>query len=122
MGFASEMKRLADQLVQQQRTLFPNIVSAVKFSITDGSPITGSPGQPVDTAALKDSWQEQFEDSTHASVTTNLVYAPANEDGITDAGGPYVQRSPVGGRHSVKLTVAGFQAITNDEVRKLVNA
>lgn len=118
-SFRTQLGQFSAQLMERQRALFANVASAAKFSITDGSPLTGAPGQPVDTGALKASWQLDFPSPSRAEITTNLVYAPPNEDGITADGRPYNQRSPVGGRHSVRLTAANIQNIVNDEARKL---
>jgi hypothetical protein len=101
--------------------VFVNTVSAVHNSIQNGSPVTGAPGQPVDTGNLKASWQVNFIDAVTASVTTNVEYAPSIEDGVSYAHGgtPITQRSTVGGFHSVALTRAGIQALADDEARKL---
>lgn len=101
--------------------LFVNVCSAAKFSITDGSPLTGAPGQPVDTGALKASWQLEFESPTRALISTDKEYAEGIEDGIGPHG-PITIRSPVGGTHSVALTVAGIDRIVEDETLKLVGA
>lgn len=102
---------------------FVGVVAEVKNSIQFGSPLTGSPGQVVADeggGALRASWQSEFEDSSNALISTSSLYAPQNEDGIArPGGGPYVQRSAVGGRWSVALTRMGFQRIVDDVAAKL---
>ena len=41
-----------------------------------------------------------------------------NEYGISATNGPYVQRSTVGGRHSVALTMTGLDKIVEAEAKK----
>ncbi len=101
------------------RAAFVNTVAATAASITDGSPITSAPGQPVDTGALKASWQTVFESPTSAIIGTNLVYAPLIEDGISGQGKPLTLRSQVGGFHSVALTALNFDKIVEAEAAKV---
>jgi len=100
--------------------VFVGTVAEVKNSIQFGSPLTGSPGQPVDQDILRPSWQPEFTDPNNAIVSTNVPWAQQNEDGIArPGGGPYVQRSAVGGRWSVALTRASIQRIVDDVAAKL---
>lgn len=95
---------------QRRRDVFVGVVQKAHESIQVGSPITGSPGQPVDTGFLRNSWQAVFESDTEAVVGTNVEYAEPIEDGI----GPHGEltlRSEVGGFHSVKITRAGMGRI-----------
>lgn len=93
------------------RDAFIGLAVAAKDSIQFGSPITGAPGQPVDTGYLRNSWQigwdtvPQFpgtgegatpdpagltpiEDTgdpmtaTRALIATNVEYAEVIEDGV----------------------------------------
>lgn len=110
---------------------FVNVVSALAASITDGSPVTGSPGQPVDTGNLKASWHTDFTSPRQAMISTNVEYAPYIEDGIVPLGGRrgnatgsssqrLTLRSQVGGFHSVALTIAGFDRVIENEMLNLV--
>ena len=45
-----------------------------------------------------------------------------DEDGVRHDGRPYIQRSTVGGRHSVALTLAGMQKIVDHEAARLLGA
>lgn len=117
MSFADDVRRFAVKADGITKDVFVNVVAATKDSITDGSAVTGSPGQPVETGYLKGSWQPEFESDTVALISTNVAYAPVIEDGVGKYG-PLTLRSEVGGFHSVALTVAGFGALVADEARK----
>jgi len=101
------------------QAVFIGTVAEMKTSIVEGSTITGSQGQPVDTGNLRDSWQVEFITPESALISTNVVYAPMNEYGVTDDGRPYTQKSALGGRHSVALTLAGAQAVVDSVAKGL---
>lgn len=81
-------------------------------SVRIGSAITGSPGQPVDTGALRDSFVIERVDRWTRQIMSPLIYAGMIEDGI-GAHGPLILRSKVGGFHSIKLTAAGWPNIVH---------
>jgi hypothetical protein len=119
MSFADDLQRFTAKVETRTRDVFVNVAAHVLTSVRDGSPVTGAPGQPVDTGNLKASWQLRFDSPTSAEVSTNVEYAPQNEDGIArPGGGQYTQKSPVGGRFSVAITAAGIQKILDAEVVK----
>lgn len=118
-AFAEQLHAFTLKVEARNQAIFVNTVSAVKSSITDGSPLTGAPGQPVDTGALKNSWQMAFNSATQATISTNIKYAPVIEEGIGRYG-PLTLRSQVGGFGSVKLTRAGFNHLVADETQKAV--
>lgn len=118
MSFTSDLTAFAEKVEGRQRQLFVGSVDAVHHSITEGSPISGAPGQPVDTGFLKSSWIEEFPEDWVGEISTNVVYAPPIEEGIGPHG-PLTLRSAVGGFHSVKLTRAAWDRITQSEVAKL---
>jgi hypothetical protein len=115
MSFSDDIKAFNARLRKRERSLFVNTVSAVETSIKRGSPITGAPGQPVDTGNLIGSWTTEFESADVATVSTNVDYAPEIEDNARGA----TLRSEVGGFHSVKQTRAGFERLVHHEARKL---
>jgi hypothetical protein len=131
MTFADDLMRWNLKIQTQSRAVFNGTVGAAYESVVNGSPVTGAPGQPVGQygpgyhegdvgGELKSSWQKERLGPWLAQVITNNPYAKSNEDGIArPGGGPYVQRSTVGGRHSVKLTALGIQKLVDDEVRKV---
>lgn len=86
-------------------------------SVQFGSEITGAPGQPVDQGVLRASVQLQLDATTpHASVGSNLEYAPGIEHGVGPHG-PLTLRSAVGGFHSFALTVAATDRLLAVAVR-----
>lgn len=115
MSFDSDLSAFAQKLESRRKAVFINTASAVKDSIVNGSPITGAPGQPVDTGTLKNSWILAFDSPDTATVSTNIEYAPVIEDNVRGA----VLRSTVGGFHSVRLTVGGFTRLVDAEVAKV---
>lgn len=118
MSFASDLARFNQKQRALAQALFANVVIAVGDSIREGSTVTGSPGQPVDTGHLKASWHTVFESATRAAVITNTVYAQAIEDG-TRRGRALTLRSSVGGFHSISKTITGFDKLVAAEARAL---
>jgi hypothetical protein len=112
--FADDIKAFTAKLKARNQAVFVNTASAVKGSITDGSSVTASPGQPVDTGTLKASWHLTFESPTSALISTNVKYAPVIEDNVRGA----TLRSAVGGFHSVRYTIGGFERLVAVEVRR----
>lgn len=103
-------------------------------SIKVGSQISGAPGQPLDTGALRNSWILDV-GATEATITTNIAYAPVIENGVRAAydargvqpvrkrqaeGGTPRRKSTVGGPHSVKLTINGFGRIVAHAAREFL--
>lgn len=121
MSFSKDLRRFNEELDRRNRDVLAGTVAAVHESITEGSPITGAPGQPVQSGELKSSWQPIFESEAVAVVATDKPYARSIEDGISYAHGgtPMQQRSPVGGFHSVKLTIAGFERLVANVVSRV---
>jgi hypothetical protein len=100
-------------------------------SIRFGSEITGAPGQPVSTGFLINSWITDREADGSFTISTNVAYAPVIEDNSRAAfepqgvqapkrepGAGALPKSTVGGNHSVKLTRAGMDKITDVAVRQ----
>jgi phage gpG-like protein len=119
-GWDAGLQRFTVKMGSLAKNLLPAVAATAHASIVDGSPLTGSPGQPVDTGNLKSSWVLGFPAPDVAEITTNVVYAPHNEYGVTENGRPYTQRSPVGGRYSVALTRTAMQRIVDHEAQKLM--
>lgn len=129
--------RLGDDLAAFRRLVLNRIndvhvgsAVAVQDSIRAGSPLTGAPGQPVGQygpgynegsvgGMLLGSWQLQFLGPLDTLVSTNLVYAPVIEE-MVGRYGPIRIRSSVGGGHSVALTRAGWQRITDAVTAQVV--
>ncbi len=130
MEFTEGLRTFNVKVHTRERAIFARVVDLVHESIVEGSPLTGSPGQPVDTGFEKGSWQKWFPSVDEAMIATNVSYAPALEDGtnasydpagvdrpkgmksVRDQGGGSAHiKSEVGGNHSVRLTIAGFDRI-----------
>ena len=116
--FADELHTFSLKVQTKVPEVFTGVVDETHRSIQLGSEITGAPGQPVDTGNLRASWEKWYDSPTQATIATNVVYAPYIEEGMNSRGG-FTLRSAVGGFHSVKMTVAGFQRIV-DMVTKSV--
>lgn len=125
-GFAEGLRMFEVDVAAGLTQLLPDLVTAAKESIVEGSPITGSPGQPVGQygpgynegsvgGTLKDSWTEEFLSPTKARIVTNVVYAEGIEDGVGPHG-PIQIRSTVGGTGSVAKTVAGWPRLVEHVV------
>lgn len=117
MSFADDMARIRVKLNFRAKGVYVGTAAAIHASIKDGSPITGAPGQPVDTGNLKASWILAV-GPNEAVISTNAAYAEAIETGVGPYG-PLTLRSTVGGFHSVQQTIAGASALQADVVRRL---
>ncbi len=115
--FKDQVRAFGLKVEGQTKNIFVNTAVATKSSIVEGSSITGAPGQPVDTGALRASWQLEFTTPTSAIIATNLVYAPIIEDGVRD-GKALTLRSQVGGWGSVRATVLNFDRLVQAEAEK----
>ena len=104
-AFAADITRFQRLAEQRERDTFVNLVSLSAESLIEGSPLTGAPGQPVDTGNLKGSFQTIFDSEREASIVSNCAYAPHIEDDVQHA------NYAVGGPHSLKLTVASAQRL-----------
>lgn len=106
-AFADSVTRFVAKVDAKHQAAFVGIATEVHRSIVEGSEITGAPGQPVDTGALKASWVPEFLSDHEFQTTTKLDYAPIIEHNLRGA----QLRSSVGGFHSVAATIAGFDRI-----------
>lgn len=130
MTFAADLQRFQVLVAKRSTELMLNLVPALHKSITDGSSLTGAPGQPVDTGFLRSSWQYEFGPGfTTATIGTNVAYAPAieygtrskydpsgvrNERKSPDGGSRRAIKSTVGGIGSVRMTVANADRVQAD--------
>jgi len=136
-SFSSQLMNFSAHISGLAQEVFAGTVAELTNSIVYGSTITGAPGQVVQDSGpgviagnLLASWLGGMEGGTPgfnspvwespnvAVIGTFCPYAESNEDGIArPGGGPYMQRSAIGGRWSVAHTRAGFQAVV-DKVTK----
>jgi hypothetical protein len=130
MSGSEKVKQWIIRVHGQTQAAFVRAATLAHESIVNGSPITGAPGQPVDTGNLRASWQLFFESKESAIIGTNVEYAQAVEDGVGRDGqrAKYGQGNPApgrarmgpstrGGSHSLKLTRAGFNRILAQAAR-----
>lgn len=128
MSFADDLARFSVKVSTRSRDVFVGTVMAALASVQDGSPVTGAPGQPVDTGNLRGAWQSDVQGNV-GIVACNAVggrgvdvtpYAEQIEDGISARSGqPIHFRSERGGAHSVRQTVAGMGRLVESVAREL---
>ena len=112
MSFRDDLARFVVAVRPRPQAVLVGVATKLQQSIKGtGSPdpISGAPGQPVDTGFLRDSWVLEVRPG-EAEISTNVAYAPGIEDGISASGTPIAFKSKVGGAHSVKMSVAAGNA------------
>lgn len=121
MSFGGQLRDWGDKTKRREGAVFHTAVFTVHKSITVGSPLTGAPGQPVDTGRLRNSWMITVLSPREVRILTSMKYARSIEDGLSYAHGgkPITLRSQVGGFHSLKLTVASWNRIVEDANRRV---
>lgn len=103
-GWSMGLNRFQQQIDAFAVDLLPELGALMHQSIVYGSPLTGAPGQPEDEGDLRRSWRIEYPTPSQVAVVTDSPYARFNEDGARQGGKPYIQRSAIGGRYSVRLT------------------
>lgn len=111
-AFGDQVRAFERKVEVRSREVFVNVAAAAHESIVNGSPVTGAPGQPVDTGNLRNSWILSFPSPTEAMISTNVEYAPYVEDNVR--GVTFKNHGP----HSVALTVAGLDKIVAAETAR----
>lgn len=114
MTFSSDIANWRAKVQANSQTIFLNTASHAYESIVNGSPITGAPGQPVDTGNLRNSWQLSFPAKDEALIATNVEYAAHVEENVR--GVTFKNHGP----HSVSLTKLGLSRIVEYETAKAV--
>lgn len=118
MSYKEDVSRFILKTKERVAAVAATSAFTVHESITVGSGISGAPGQPVQTNTLRSSWAVVPEDRYRWLVSTNVIYAPNIEYGISRWGTPITIRSSVGGIGSVRLTRAAWPRIVADAVRR----
>jgi len=112
--FADALAKFGAFAQAQVHDAFVLSTEEVRRSVVEGSPLTGAPGQPVDTGALARSWQDDFLSPTLWQIVATGVdpatgkkvgYAEIVEDNVR--GVTFRNHGP----HSVRLTRAGWPTI-----------
>lgn len=116
--FGNQLALFAAKLERNRQKVLGRATSIAYQSITKGSPITGAPGQPVETGALLRSWVIEFRGPNVSTITSDLPYAHIIENGIGPHG-PLTLRSTVGGFHSLKQTAAAWQRVLRQAMREI---
>ncbi len=119
--FSQQINGFSVKVFRMNKDVFHGVTEVCHESITTGHPTTTAPGQPVQTAALLNSWTPQFTSEFTWQDTTHLKYAKSIEDLVSYAHGgtPITIQSSVGGGHSVKLTRIHFGRIVEFIVNKV---
>lgn len=113
--FAAGLAAWGNEAAQDAQAIFDGTLDELERSVVEGSELTGAPGQPVgNTGRLKRSWQTTRPAPDIGEISTDLDYAPIVEDGAMPL------HSPVGGSHSVKLTVAGFDRVVDAVAQRVM--
>jgi hypothetical protein len=113
MSFSGDLTRFVSKTERRTQDVFTTFVVLAHESIQTGSPITGAPGQPVDTGNLRNSWGIEFETPTQALISSPVEYAPFVEDNVRGV------TFRVGGPHSQKLTIAGATPLLEEANRRV---
>jgi len=119
MSFEKDLALFQAKLQRRIGLVHKEVSNEMRKSVVRGSEITGAPGQPVQTGNLAGSWNLLFPEPLLSELLTNVVYAPAIEEGEGPKG-PLTLRSKVGGFHSVKKTRSAFQLLVNHVMKKVV--
>jgi hypothetical protein len=123
MTLSDYTKAFLAKMASREKAIFIGVFHATHGSITVGSPITGSPGQPVRSGRLLKSWIPQILTENEAKTSTKMFYARSIEDGVNMSNGtPLNLDSPVGGFHSISLTRLGFQRLLDDVTKRVRGA
>jgi hypothetical protein len=113
--FSDDLTKFSVKTGRLTQDVFVGCTEEVHRSIVEGSEITGAPGQPVDTGALRASWTPEFIDKDTWQDTTHLIYAPIIEDNERGA----TLRSAVGGFYSVRMTRVAWPRIVDYVTQKV---
>lgn len=129
MSFANDVRAFADKVDRRLKDAHAGVTEECFRSMTSGSEITGAPGQPVGQYGpgynegkvggdLLASYQLVHNGPFDSSIVSNSPYAVPIEEGMSWYGKMSL-RSSVGGFHSRKLTMAGFDRIKNHVLGKI---
>jgi len=128
MTFTDDLRRFQVKVTSATKEVVATIIPALHKSITEGSPLTGSPGQPVDTGYLIGSWQYEFApDLSGGIIGTDTAYAPVIEYGLrskydpkgkvpdreTSPGAGVRQKTSVFGPLALSLGDSGYRMRSN---------
>lgn len=113
MGYADDIARFQNRVRRRAELLFRQLEEDVYDSIVEGSPVTGSKGQPVRTGRLKDSWEIETGADGLTYIFTEIPYA-----GKIERGNWKRRESKGGGPRSLSLTIAGWRNLVASALAK----
>jgi hypothetical protein len=114
MSWNPPLTKFSKEYNRRIMAIFHRTVQLVYESVVLGSPVTGAPGQPVDTGALRASWAIRWLSPTQAQISTGIDYAihvELNERNVTFR---------VGGAHSLSKTRANFDKLYEQATREVL--
>lgn len=112
MSALDDARRVNAKIESGLIRFFDHLVANTFTSVVDGSPLTASPGQPVDEGVLRGSYEVRRPSLHQAEVSSDVPYARAIEENYDN------KSFRSGGPHSVKLTIAGMPNLAEDAMRK----
>lgn len=115
MSFAVDMARVDRNVRSKVYDLIDAVAAHAEVSIKYGSPVTGSPGQPVEFENLRKSYNAVRLGRASVNIISDLPYAEIIENNRRGA----QLRSSVGGFHSIKITRIGWGRLVAYEARKI---
>jgi hypothetical protein len=122
MAFAGDLRAFSIRLSGRARATYDGVVAETWTSLVNGSPLTGSPGQPVgETGDMRASWFKQL---AGPWVTEMLTHDPGARtiEGGRRLGRRLHRRVTQGGFHSLKLTMIHFGRILSSVVRQVAGS
>lgn len=115
--FERRMAAFVEKVDRDCRAVLAGTVDRVHESVVDGSPLTGAPGQPVADGDLRDSWKKEVA-GVEGRVFSRHPAAVVIETAVR-AGRAITIQSPIGGSHSVALTVAGAGRLVEEAAQEV---
>jgi hypothetical protein len=132
--FSAALAYAADRIMGRAEAVLDVATDLARQSIVDGSPLTGAPGQPVASGALKRSWKVRSIAKNVRVIETDSPYARVVEHDIrrmerAASAGRGRRRKKVavrgrtyrnGGPHSLALTRVGMPRIVEEARRRVI--
>lgn len=134
-SFDVQLEQFADNAERRLLDTFVLATQEARRSVVEGSPLTGAPGQPVDTGTLIGSFIEEFRGALVWELTSRLRYALPIEEGKRMSKGNVAlevvfsppgqgsrirngrdRKSKVGGYGSIARTIAAWPDIVSVSV------
>ncbi len=121
ISFSEQMQQAVQKARNDLMHLHGRVSVAAQNEVKFGGGVTGAPGQPLKSGALRNSYQLTFPTPTTSQIATDKPYARSIELGVGPHG-PLTLRSSIGGFHSIALVVAGFDRLVANELAQMQGA